>query len=212
MREEQVALAKEAHKLRQRGRPRAASDEVRERNYRTEDGKYAFAEGLRFWHQRVVDVMLLEPNLKIKELAERLNVSPQWMGTLLKSDAFKEYYTDRLREHRALTTEVMMSKIAGTTMAALDAMAKKINGGDVPLAALTDAVEVGTRALGFGQKGGAPVQVTTNGPTMVLVGANEAAITKAREQLAARRAAVEHSDAGYSYVTASLEGPNAADD
>jgi hypothetical protein len=54
-------------------------------------------------HEQAIDLLLLNPRIKIKEIAETLGYSEQWMGRIMKSDAFSAAYAAR-RDKAVLPT------------------------------------------------------------------------------------------------------------
>ena len=205
--------------LRGRGRPRTVEDEVRDNNYRDAQGKYVMSEGLKPWHERVVDYMLVNPNAMIVDVARDFGVSAGWMGQLLKTDAFREYYALRMQDHRGFLQTQVVAKMQGAASKALDVLAKKMDTQDLPVGDVTKIAEVSLKALGFGaaQPSGVNVKIDARQGGMAVVGVPLEAVERAREQLALARkqntAQQTHDEDAYRQVTASMDkGPEEVDD
>lgn len=201
----------EGLKLRGRGRPRTASEELRGNNYRDPDtNQYVLTNGLKHWHERIVDFMLLNPNAKIVDVARYFQVSPQWIGQLFNTDAFKEYYSNRMREHQGLVGVTIVSKMQGVAVKALDKIADKIDHQDVPMAEVREVANMAVKALGYGvQPGGVRVNVNQNQGGMTVIGVSVDVIAKAREDMARARQentkSIEHDPNEYRRVTAAMD-------
>lgn len=202
---------KYAMQLRGRGRPRTAEDELRQNGYKDGKGRYQLADGLKHWHTRVVDYMIFHPEAKIKDLAEAFDVSPQWMGQLLKADSFKEYYCMRMEEHQSSVSVAIVSKMQGVAVKALDKMNDKLDAKDISFGQVKEAAELSLKSLGYTAQGGINVAVHNQGKgqTNVMVAVPSSAVEKARKRIEARMKEngdkIEHDKDNYVAVTSSLE-------
>jgi len=211
----------EAMKIRRgRGRPRTASDETRLNNYKDPNGHYNLTAGLKPWHERVVDCMLLNPSYNRTKLAQEFNVTPEWMGSLLNSDAFKEYCNARMEAHQRLGSTTIVSKMQGVASRALDKLDEKLQTKDLPAAEVREIAKLSLQSLGFGPTAaGVKVQVGMHNQqtTMNFVGVNAEAVEKARQEIARTRELnterVAKGSEDFSFVTQSLQPqPEAVED
>lgn len=202
--------------FRRKGRPRLATDAIQNNNYKDESNQYAMVAGLKPWHERVVDTMIANPSANIVYLADVFSVTPQWMGSLLRSDAFKQYYAERMHEHRKMIDAGVVNKLAGIAGKALDKISEKLDGGaELTFGQAKDAADIALRGLGYlGQ--GSSVQVNVNNPNQVnnAVYVTSDALAAAREKLKNHMA---NSDAvtqkgAYTHVTSALDRPEGIDD
>lgn len=193
--------------LRDRGRPRTASDEIRARDYRDENGKYTLTSGLKPWHERVVDYMVLNPHANIKQCARAFQVSPQWMGMLQGSDAFKEYYRARMSEHQGYLSVAIVDKMQSVAVKALDRMADKIDNDQVPMGQLQEAASLTLKSLGYAS--GMNVNVVANQQNNYnVVSVSKEALEKSRQKLVEKARGPGQESVGnenHRYVTAALD-------
>lgn len=203
--------------FRRKGRPRLASDAIQMNNYKDESNQYAMVAGLKPWHERVVDTMIANPSANIVYLAEVFSVTPQWMGALLRSDAFKQYYAERMHEHRKMIDATVVNKLAGIAEKALDKISSKLDADkELTFGQAKDAADIALRGLGYlGQ--GSHVNVNVNGPgqvtnnaVYVTADALEVAREKLKNHMANSNAVTQQG--AYTHVTSSLERPEGIDD
>lgn len=200
-----------------RGRNRTALPELRENGYRDADGRYQLSDGLQPWHRRIVDHMLLNPNSKIKDVAEAFEVTPQWMGQVLKTDAFREYYTMRMEEHQGFMHAQVVSKVQGVAIKSLDELGEKLDKSELSFTQLRDTADMALKSLGFGsQQGGVSVQVPGGQESETLIAVRSTTVRRAREAWQKRNAEkgeIETDQADYEHITAAMEKtPDQVDD
>lgn len=195
--------------LRHRGRPSTTTDADRARNYQDAKGNYALGE-LKPWHERVVDYMIGNPAAKIVNIAEHFGVTPQWIGRLLKTDAFVEYYEQRLRDHQDLVSVEIVTRMQSVATTALDFVTEKIKSKEVGVDVALDAADLALKGLGYTAKAPMSVKVksgeggTTN---VVVVSSGDVAKARAKLQKTMRQntQGLQYDESAYSTVTASLE-------
>ena len=197
-----------AQGLRKRGRPRHASDETRANGYNNELGRYQLVDGLKPWHERVVDTMISNPHAKIVDLAEVFHVTPIWMGQLLKTDAFQEYYKNRLGDHQDLVSKTIVHKMQGVAITALDKMSEEMQG-NVPFGQLKDAADLALKGLGFTTQHGPPIMIDTKGGQVTMISVSSEALERARERtkiaMKENTEGLSFEDGNFQQVTSSLE-------
>jgi hypothetical protein len=135
--------------FRRKGRPRVATQDVVDNGYKDPNGQYVLPAGLKPWHERVVDTMIANPNFKIVDLARAFNVTPQWMGALLRTDAFKQYYHERMIVHRQMIDATVVGKLSGLMESSLDKLQERVNADAVTFAQAKDAADLALRGLGY---------------------------------------------------------------
>lgn len=192
-----------------RGRPQTASDELRQNGYK-HNGQYVVTGGLKPWHMRIVDFMLLNPNAKIVDIARHFEVTPQWIGQLIKTDAFQEYYHSRMGDHRDFMHEQIVTKMQGVAVKAFDKMAEKLDAPDAGFGQAQEAAETVLKGLGYGAKA-TSVGVNINGKdgqsiaVLVDQGVYDRAKSLMSERMKRNTEQVEHDHSNYTHVTSSLE-------
>ena len=194
---------------RNRGRPRSTVPELRENGYKDENGRYQLSE-LKPWHERVSDHMVAAPHMKVVDLARVFGVTPQWMGQLIRSDAFREFHNARMKSHRELMDNTIVAQMSSVASKSLEKMDQVLSNSkkEPTFDEIKAAAELSLKGLGYTQQAGVRVNVADNSQvTTISVGAN--AVAAAREKIAARRdensKTLEHSTEDYQRVTASLE-------
>lgn len=194
-----------------RGRPRTADDELRQNGYKR-DGQYVLTNGLKPWHERIVDFMLVNPQVKVVDVARAFGVTPQWVGQLIRTDAFKEYYHARIGAHRDFMDEQIVNKMQGIAVKAFDKMSEKLDAPDAGFGQAKEAAEMVLRGLGYGQKPTA-VGVNVNGANgaqvsvLISSDAYDRAKRLMQEKMRSNTEQLEHDDSNYTHVTSSLEVP-----
>jgi hypothetical protein len=199
--------------FRRKGRPQTAPLSLRANGYRDEDGRYQLSAGLKPWHERIVDFMIANPSAKIVDIAKAFDVTPIWVGMLLKTDAFREYYDHRMQEFQGLINQRIVTKLHGIAAVALDQLHDKVTDEMNPLSfgQVKEAAELSLKALGYtAQPGPAVVSTVVNNTkvehnTYVAVSksAVEAARAKMKERLALEPPVSDPSQ--YQRVTSSME-------
>ena len=196
--------------IRDRGRPRTASVALRNNNYRDEKGHYQLAGGLKYWHTRVVDVMLINPHMKVVDLAKQFSVSPEWMGMLLKSDAFIEYYNQRMSRHQGHLHTEIIHKMQNLASMSLDKLEKHLQS---PTATFGQTKEAASLVLGsLGYTGGSSkvsVAVTPGQQGSVEVSVSSEILQRAQQKvrlhMQQNTKEIELDKDAYQQVTSSLE-------
>jgi len=195
---------------RDRGRPRTASNALRSNNYQDSSGKYVLTGGLKPWHERIVDYMVLNPHAKIVDVALAFGVTSVWVGRLIKTDAFRTYYDKRMIEHQGLIGTTIVSKMQSVAVKALDKISDKIDSGEVPFGQLKDTMDVALKGLGYTANGaGVSVNVANvkNSQTNVYVAAD--VVAQAREKLKDKMkentAQIEADPDAYQAVTSAMD-------
>lgn len=128
-------------------------------------------------HLELIELMISEPTLKGKDLAERLSLSESWISTIKHSDLFQEEYEKRLAEHRRIISENIVAKTEDVVNLTLDRMKTILDDADQPvsLGRLGQIYDITTRRLFPDNRG--PGVVVNNYSL-----ADPEAIRKARER------------------------------
>ncbi len=110
---------------------------------------------VRWWHEQVVDLMLLFPFWKQGDIAIHLDVTEPWLSSVINSDVFKAYYQMRMKEHHAGITKGVTDRCEDLAINGLDAMNKKIKeaADSIPLPQIKESTEMALKAIGMGTKG-----------------------------------------------------------
>lgn len=119
---------------------------------------------LRFWHEAIIDDMLIHPKSPTVERAKRLGYTAGYLGSLMNSDMFKAAYEARRRAFNARLDESITTGLRRIANKQLELLEETIETKRTQIPFL-DQVEGTTRvlsALGFGPKPGGPQVVVQN--------------------------------------------------
>ena len=190
------------------GRKQVASDAHKANNYRDENGQYQLAGEMQPWHYRVADVMISQPHAKIKDVAAFLGVSAGWLGQLIKTDAFKEYYQMRLASHQEEVGTEIIGKMQSVATKALDKLDEALDQPEVTFTQVRESADIALKALGYTQpRGGVNVAVQggQGGDTTVQIGVSSDVVARARQKWQSNlsEGSRDVNPDNYAYVTAS---------
>lgn len=190
---------------RERGRPRSAPDLLRANGYKDAQGRYQVTE-LQPWHERIIDFMVGHPHAKIVDIARAFDRSPQWIGQLLKTDAFREKYSERMKEHQGLVGEEIVSKMQSVAVKALGKLDRELDT-TMKFEQVQSVAQMTLQGLGF-MANGAGMQVhIDNRKQTVLV--DKGIVDRAREKLQKKMQdntkVIEHDATQYQRVTSSMD-------
>jgi len=117
---------------------------------------------LRYTHEAMVDLIIADPGISQNELAARFGYSASWVSTIMCSDAFQAKLAERrgeivdpqLRSNFELQLKGLMSRSMEILAAKLEAPPEYI-----PDQLALRTLELSTKALGYGAREQATVQV-----------------------------------------------------
>jgi hypothetical protein len=114
---------------------------------------------VRWNHEAVIDAMIANPDMSQNEIAAMMGYSPPWLSIIINSDAFQE----KLSERRAEVIDPMLratieDRLRGVAAKAAEVILENLHAAPTPKVAL-QALEVTTRALGYGAKTGTEVNL-----------------------------------------------------
>jgi hypothetical protein len=143
---------------------------------------------INWWHERLADWMLANPERSIKEAAPIFNVTVSYLYMLKNTDTFKAYWISRSTGYSSKVEDEakddilgLTAKTAGVAEQALDALSSRLaSTGDVlPVNTLIDVANMGLKSLGYTANSKTPpAQVNVN---VGLVDAS--ALAQARERM-----------------------------
>jgi hypothetical protein len=149
----------------------------------SEASSRALKDGVTYRHERIIDFMLSNPQMRKGEIAAALGFTQAWFSTITASDAFKAEYQRRRADYNERLAEGVVSDLYEQTQLA----AKRI------LAELADpecapgfALEVQGRALnhlGFGDGKARPTAGGASVVVNVASGVDPTLLAQARHRL-----------------------------
>ena len=151
-----------------------------------------------WWYDSIIDVMLANPGIKIKDIAKRIGKAPNWVGLIMSSDTFKLHWHHR-RQNLSLDindtlTQEITGRVSNVAIKALDLVLDAID--ENPLAinpsVAMDMADKMLNRLGYGPKVANPgTQVSVSG------NANVAVVTASQEAFERARARVRELEASH---------------
>lgn len=163
---------------------------------------------LRYWHEAIIDDMLINPFSTIKERAARLGYTEGWLSLVTNSDMFKAAFAARRQQFNEQIAQSASQKLARVADAGLDAMLSILEKkrDSLPFDKVAEATTSVLDRLGFSppaKGGGAAPTVQVN------VGAGAGAqVQVSPEQLAEARARLRQVETHTAEATPpALEGP-----
>lgn len=143
----------------------------------------------KWWHEAIVDDMLVYPLDTLESRGKRLNYSPAYLSIIINTDMFKAAYERRRNEFKQNMDTALINKTTQVAAKGLDIMLEVLEQKrtQIPFAALSETVDKTLQRLGYGiQPRGPTVQVTGNNNTVaVLPTVTAEQLTQAREALRA---------------------------
>ncbi len=121
--------------------------------------EYGRLQKTHYTHDAMIDVLIAEPSITQKELAERFQRSQNWISRIMGSDAFQGALSKRREElSDPFLIATIEERFRGLAMQSLDVISEnleKTRNSDIAMKAL----DISSKALGFGAR---TVGQTTN--------------------------------------------------
>jgi len=142
----------------------------------------------RWWHEAIIDDMLVYPLDTLEARGKRLNYSASYLCILMNTDMFKAAYERRRKDFKETMDTAILNKTTQVAAKGLDIMLEVLEQkrAQIPFAALSETVDKTLQRLGYG--------VQPRGPTVQVNAGNGAQIavlpTVTAEQLTSARAAL----------------------
>lgn len=136
---------------------------------------------LSWWHESIIDWMLLHPEGKLAHCAKEFSVSASWLSIIVNSDLFRARLAVRRAELAGEIGATVVDRLSGIAGQALESIAERIERekDKLPIGELRETASMALDALGYSGKknsGAAPANVYNfNGPTAVSPSVLEAA-------------------------------------
>lgn len=115
---------------------------------------------IRYSHKAMADVIIASPGVTQDRLAAIFGYSPGWVSQVLNSDGFQTYLKSRQEELvDPMITASVEERLRGLVVKSIDVLQEKLYT-DPRADTAVKALEVGTRALGYGAKTGVEINQT----------------------------------------------------
>ena len=158
---------------------------------------------MKWWHESVIDWMLLNPGKHIRDAAPHFNVSENYMYLLTESDMFKSRFAERRKELIGEVHRSTIERAKGLGDACIDLLSDRIarEREVIALSEVRETAELALRVAGYGVGSG------RNGtqPTAVQVNIiTSEDLARARELMRQRRAITVEQDDEPAVATAGI--------
>ena len=139
---------------------------------------------LSWWHESLMEWMLLNPDRPLREAAIYFSVSQAWLSTVIHSDAFQAVFEQRRNEHAVRVSASIIQKAETIAHLALDEVTEQLEKGEIvaPKPLLATA-EMALKTLGYSARSDAPIPNVLNQQNNTFVVAKED-LERARERMA----------------------------
>lgn len=116
----------------------------------------AVIEKLSYSHKAMIDLIIANPMISQGELARAFGFTPGWISRIIRSDSFQEQMALRTKEFvDPLVLQSIERRFESLVVQSLDVLEQKLEKTSAPTADLAlKALEIGSRALGYGAKTG----------------------------------------------------------
>ncbi len=102
-------------------------------------------------HEKMIDMLVQNPRITQRELATRFGYSEGWISQVVRSDAFREMYAARRAEVvDPLVMQSLEARFEFLANKSLDVLEAKLDLPNVGVDAAIKALEVTSRAMGYG--------------------------------------------------------------
>ncbi len=88
----------------------------------SEASKHALKLGMSPTHELMVDWILENPGGTLREMGAFFKYSPSWLCTVMKSDAFKAYAAERLKEVHGLVSQDIPARMTALATLSIERM------------------------------------------------------------------------------------------
>ena len=138
---------------------------------------------VNWWHERIVDWELMNPQLTMGDCALHFGKSETWISRIRNSDAFNEFRDRRIAEHQDMVSTSVIDKTEILAKQSLDLLHTRIREEQetIALSFVKETAEMALKALGYSRGAAAPSGA--GGTTIFLGIADPDALARAREKL-----------------------------
>jgi hypothetical protein len=124
-----------------------------------------------YTHDALIDMIIANPECYQYEFAQRFGYTPAWISQVMASDAFKARLELRKEEivNPALIASVR-ERLEGVAQLSMQKLQEKLEVGAVTVDHILKAVDISTKALGYGARERGGVSVVQNNYVVALPG------------------------------------------
>lgn len=117
-------------------------------------------EKLNYTHEAMADAIIQNPGVSQGQLAALFGYSPGWVSQVINSDGFQAFLKTRMSQIvDPMLTASVEERLRGLVVKSIDVLQEKL-ALDPRADTAAKALEIGTRALGYGAKAGLEVNTT----------------------------------------------------
>jgi len=125
-------------------------------------------KNVNWWHERLIEYMIANPQMTLGQIAKHFNVSQSWLSIVKNSDVFIDLWRIRSKDHaQAVTADIKTKAYALAELAldgALENVQQKVEFGTLTLSESLEVLDVTMKRFGYGEQkpGSAAPQVNIN--------------------------------------------------
>lgn len=118
-----------------------------------------------WWHEAIVDWMILYPEKSLTECAKTFRVTLPWLSKVINSDCFIQYKAARMGEHQANLSTTVIEKVEGLAHGALDIIEQRMTNDpdSLTFSALKETAELSLKAMGYTARSPAAININAQG-------------------------------------------------
>lgn len=139
---------------------------------------------ISWWHERLADWMVTNPDKTMKDAAVYFNCSAGWLSVLKNSDTFKAYWAGRSADASEKILGDIVAKTGAVAEMALDKLLVKLESPNevLPAPFLLQAMDTSLKRLGYGAPAAVAAGVQAN-VTVNIGTVSSEALASARQKL-----------------------------
>lgn len=110
-----------------------------------------------YWQDRIIDLMLENPAIKLPELSRAVSKTVAWISTVRNSDSFRARYSYRRQQFNAELTTGIQTNLLSVGTKALKKIEERLDANTaiaIPIDTLVDTAGMALERLGYGVKSG----------------------------------------------------------
>ena len=145
----------------------------------------------RWWYSAIADLMIAEPHLTQKEIADRLGKHPNTVSMIVSTDMFQEFLAQRKDQWRRQHDFTILSKVTRVAELALESVAQQFEKkkDQIPLGLAVETMTSALDRLGYSPQNQQPLvqinnqQVNEGAKTVIVQGVSATVLEEARNAL-----------------------------
>ena len=107
----------------------------------------------RNWYDEIINLMIAHPEMRQKDMAEKLKVTQGWLSQVINTDMFKDKLRQRVGDHAELvsrSTIELAENVGRMTLVAMEERLEADVEGKIPFSELRENADMVLSKLGYG--------------------------------------------------------------